>query len=154
MESRRFVDAKIKRSIADQAEQTDQRTLALWAADCADRALACFEAERPGDQRPRLAIEAARAWVRGEVSMAAARAAAFAAHHAAREAGHASASAAARAAGHAAATAHVAGHAAHSATYAAKAMAYAAGDAEAAKAKTEQERQWQLSRLLELGSNR
>ncbi|WP_308531437.1 putative immunity protein [uncultured Paenibacillus sp.] len=154
MESRKFVDAKIKRSIADQAEQSDQRTLALWAADCADRALACFEGERPEDLRPRLAIEAARAWVRGEVSMAAARAAAFAAHNAAREAGHASASAAARAAGHAAATAHVAGHAAHSATYAAKAMAYASGDAETARAKTELERQWQLRRLLELGGNR
>ncbi|WP_408635048.1 putative immunity protein, partial [Paenibacillus phocaensis] len=64
------------------------------------------------------------------------------------------ASAAARAAGHAAATAHVAGHAPHSATYAAKAMAHAAEDANAAKANTELERQWQLSRLLELGSNR
>ncbi|MCK8487699.1 hypothetical protein M0651_10985 [Paenibacillus sp. MBLB2552] len=149
MESRKFVDAKIKRSIADHAEQTDQRILALWAADCAERVLACFEAERPGDQRPRKAIEAARAWVRGDVSMAAARAAAFAAHNAAREAGHEAASAAARAAGHAAATAHVAEHAAHSATYAAKAMARAAGDADAAKAKTEMERQWQLRRLLD-----
>ncbi|MGP0583550.1 putative immunity protein [Paenibacillus timonensis] len=149
MESRKFIDAKIKRSIA---EQTDQRILALWAADCAERVLACFEAERSGDQRPRKAIEAARAWVRGEVSMAAARAAAFAAHNAAREAGHEAASAAARAAGHAAATAHVAEHAAHSATYAAKAMARAPGDADAAKAKTEMERQWQLRRLLELGA--
>ncbi|WP_232436471.1 putative immunity protein [Paenibacillus rubinfantis] len=115
MESRKFVDVKIKRTIADQAEQMSQRTLALWAADCAERVLACFEAERPEDLRPRLAIEAARAW-----------------------------------AGHAAATAHVAGHAAHSATYAAKAMAYAANDATASKARTEQERQWQLRRLLEL----
>lgn len=152
MESRKFVDAKIKRSIADHAERTDQRKLALWAADCAERALACFEAKRPGDLRPRRAIEAARNWVRGEVSMAAARAAAFAAHNAAREAGHASAGAAARAAGHAAATAHVAGHAAHSATYAAKALAHAAEDAESAKAKTELERHWQLRRLLELGA--
>jgi hypothetical protein len=46
----------------------------------------------------------------------------------------------------------VAGHAAHSATYAAKALAYAADNAVAAKAKTEQERQWQLRRLLELST--
>nr|WP_240908621.1 hypothetical protein [Paenibacillus timonensis] len=102
-----------------------------------------------GDLRPRKAIQAARAWVRGEVSMAAARAAAFAAHNAAREASHASASAAARAAGHAAATAHVAEHAPHSATYAAKALALAADDADTAKARTELERQWQLRRLLD-----
>ncbi|MCT2196460.1 Imm5 family immunity protein [Paenibacillus sp. p3-SID1389] len=152
MESRKFVDVKIKRAIADQAEQMDQRTLALWAAECAERVLPCFEAARPKDLRPRQAIEAARAWVRGEVSMAAARAAAVAAHNAAHDAGHASAGAAARAAGHAAATAHVAGHAAHSATYAAKAIAYAADNAEAAKARAEQERQWQLRRLLELGT--
>ncbi|MGG3452446.1 putative immunity protein [Paenibacillus rhizolycopersici] len=149
MKSRKFVDAKIKRSIADHAEQTDQRTLALWAAECAERVLTCFEAERPGDLRPRKAIQAARAWVRGEVSMAAARAAAFAAHNAAREASHASASAAARAAGHAASTAHVAEHAPHSATYAAKALALAADDADTAKARIELERQWQLRRLLD-----
>ncbi|WP_085279580.1 putative immunity protein [Paenibacillus barengoltzii] len=152
MESRKFVDVNIKRAIADQAERTDQRTLALWASECAERVLPCFEAARPEDLRPRQAIEAARAWVRGEVSMAAARAAAVAAHNAAHDAGHASVSAAARAAGHAAATAHVAGHAAHSATYAAKALAYAADNAVAAKAKTEQERQWQLRRLLELST--
>lgn len=33
---------------------------ALWAADCAERVLHLFEAARPGDNRPRLAIEAAR----------------------------------------------------------------------------------------------
>ncbi|WP_239483647.1 putative immunity protein [Paenibacillus rhizolycopersici] len=140
MKSRKFVDAKIKRSIADHAEQTDLRILALWAAECAERVLTCFEAERPGDLRPRQAIQAARAWVRGEVSMAAARAAAFAAHNAAREASHASASAA---------TAHVAEHAPHSATYAAKALALAADDADTAKTRIELERQWQLRRLLD-----
>ncbi|MGG6310410.1 putative immunity protein [Paenibacillus macerans] len=150
MEASKFVDAKIKRSIAERLDRLDQRTLVRWAADCAERVLPRFEADRPEDGRPRKAIEAGRAWVRGELTMAAARAAAFAAHAAAREAGHASARAAARAAGHAAATAHVAGHAVHGATYAAKAASHAGGAADAAKANTERERQWQLRRLLEI----
>lgn len=35
----------------------DQRTLAQWAADVGDHVLAHFEDERPGDERPRRAIE-------------------------------------------------------------------------------------------------
>jgi hypothetical protein len=101
----------------------DQRSLALWAADCAERVLPHFEKQHPRDERPRKAIEAARAWTRGEIRCGAARAAALAAHAAAREADDAAARAAARAAGHAAATAHVAGHAPHAAAYATKAAA-------------------------------
>ena len=51
------------------------RPLSLFAADCAERVLPIYEKEYPEDQRPRQAIEAARAFVRGEIS-AAARAAA------------------------------------------------------------------------------
>ncbi|HET7466213.1 MAG TPA: hypothetical protein VFL29_06085, partial [Candidatus Dormibacteraeota bacterium] len=54
----------------------DHRLLALWAADCAEHVLHHFEAERPDDDRPRRAIEQARAWVRGEVKMMQSRAAA------------------------------------------------------------------------------
>lgn len=97
------------------------QSLALQAADCAERVLPYFESLHPEDRRPRLAIEAGRAWVRGEITTAAARAAAFGAHAAARNAKDPSACAAARAAGHAAATAHVAGHARYAEAYAAKA---------------------------------
>jgi hypothetical protein len=99
------------------------RALAISAADCAERVLSHFETARPGDGRPRLAIEAARAWVRGELKMTDARRAAFAAHAAARATDCPSACAAARAAGHAAATAHVASHARHASAYALKALA-------------------------------
>ena len=58
----------------------------LIAADFAERVLPLFEAEYPDDDRPRKAIEAARAFVRGEITKeqldaawAAARAAAWAA---------------------------------------------------------------------------
>ena len=97
----------------------DHSSLALWAADCAWRVLPYFEGEHPGDDRPRRAIEAGRAWARGEIRVGEARAAA-------READGVAACAAARAAGHAAATAHMAAHARHAAGYAARAVAYAA----------------------------
>ena len=99
-------------------DKRDHRSLVLWATDCAERALPYFEETYPKDNRPRNAVEAGRAWVRGEIATGEARAAAFAAHAAARNADQAAVRAAARAAGHAAATAHVAGHAAHAASYA------------------------------------
>jgi len=102
-------------------EIADHQLLAVWACECAEHVLARFESVRPDDDRPRLAIEAGRAWVRGELRMTDARKAAFAAHAAAREAGSPEAVAAARAAGHAAATAHVASHSRHAADYAAAA---------------------------------
>ena len=120
----------------------DHRSLALWAADCAEHVLPYFEGDYPEDDRPRQAIEAGRAWARGEIRCGEARAAAVAAHAAARAAGEGAARAAARAAGHAAATAHMAGHARHAAAYALKAAtASAAGTASAT------ERDWQCRRL-------
>src|SRR3954452_15143531 len=61
----RFVTIRRGGSLTD----ADHRLLALWAAACAEHVLGLFEAARPGDPRPRQAIEQARAWVRGEVTM-------------------------------------------------------------------------------------
>src|SRR5918994_4174658 len=47
----------------------DHHLLAFWAADCAQHVLHFFEHVRPGDDRPRRAIELARAWARGEITM-------------------------------------------------------------------------------------
>ncbi len=109
-------------------DKRDHRSLVLWAADCAEHVLPYFEEKYPKDDRPRNAIEAGRAWARGEIAMSEARAAALAAH--------------------AAATAHVAGHAAHAATYAVSAArspdATVPTDSAAATAK---ERDWQYRRL-------
>lgn len=52
----------------------DHQLLALWAAACAEHVLHLFEESQPQDPRPRDAIEAARAWARGEMRMMAARA--------------------------------------------------------------------------------
>ena len=61
-------------------------------------------------RQSRDAVEIAKAWARGEVSVGDARKAALGAHAAARDVESNSASAAARAAGHAVATAHMADH--------------------------------------------
>jgi|SRR3954452_25591864 hypothetical protein len=122
-------------------DKQNHQSLVQWASDCAEHVLPLFEDEAdPQDTRPRAAVEAGRAWVRGEITMSAARAAAFAAHTAARDAESPAARAAARAAGHAAATAHVPEHARHAADYAATA-ADVAGDGAAS------ERDWQRARL-------
>ena len=152
MEKVKFVDTSINKSITELLSKQDHRTLVLWATDCAEHVLPYFEEKYPKDNRPRKAIEAGRAWVRGEIAMSEARTAAFAAHAAARDTNQAAACAAARAAGHAAATAHVAGHAVHAATYAAKAATYAA-DPNDADANTAKERNWQYQHLLDLGGN-
>ncbi|HEX6923905.1 MAG TPA: hypothetical protein VF167_00640 [Longimicrobiaceae bacterium] len=117
------------------------RMLAAWAADCAERVLSHFEAIGD-DDRPRRAIEVARAWGRGEVATGVAQAVAVAAHRAAREARDPAAAAAALAAGHAAATAHLGNHAPKAVHQALCAVAAAGGDAEA-------ERNWQRARLPE-----
>jgi hypothetical protein len=118
--------------------------LAWWAADCAARVLSLFEASRPADLRPRRAIEAARAWARGEIKCAAARAAAVAAHTAARDCTQPGGIAAARAAGHAAATAHMSAHARHAAAYSVKAVIAAGGDRRGAE-----ESGWQARQLAD-----
>jgi len=125
-------------------DEQDHKLLALWAADCAEHVLACFQEKHPQDDRPHNAIEAARAWARGEITISEARTAAMAAHAAARGAEDAAACAAARSAGHAAATAHVAAHTSAAAAYAVKAVNAAHGAASAAK-----EREWQHRRIPE-----
>lgn len=123
----------------------DHRLLAIWAADCAQHILHLFEQDKPGDDRPRRAIERARSWARGEITMTQARTAAFAAHAAAREATGA-AQEAARAAGHAAAVAHVAEHELGAAAYAIRAARAAAAEEEKEKA-GRLECRWQRAQL-------
>src|SRR5579863_1593985 len=65
----------------------DHRLLAQWAALCAEHVLPLFESARPDDSRPRQAIEQARAWARGHVTMTAARTSAGHAMAAARNLG-------------------------------------------------------------------
>lgn len=106
-------------------QDSDHHLLAIWAADCAQHVLHLFEEMQPNDERPRQAIEAARAWAQGTITMSQSRAAG----------GHAMAAArnlrgapryAAYAAGQAGVVAHVAAHELGAAAYAIKAVCEAA----------------------------
>ncbi|MEJ7756489.1 MAG: putative immunity protein [Nocardioidaceae bacterium] len=103
------------------------RTTTCWRSGrraCAEHVLPCFESVQPDDPRPRQAIEHARAWVNGAVTMMQARAAGGHAMGAARDLG--AARHAAYAAGQAGAVAHVAAHELGAAAYAIKAARAAA----------------------------
>jgi len=126
---------------------SDHHLLALWAADCAQHVLSLFEAVQPADDRPRRAIELARAWARGEVTMTEARTAAGHANAAARDLGGA-ARYAAYAAAQAAAVAHVAAHELGAAAYAIKAARAAASPGESESA-GRRECLWQRAQLPE-----
>ena len=119
----------------------DHHLLALWAADCAEHVLPLFEEERPDDDRPRQAIEAARAWARGEMRMMEARAAGGHAMAAARDLKGA-ARFSAFAAGQAGVVAHVATHDLGAAAYAIKAVRAAEGESAGLR-----ERDWQREQL-------
>lgn len=107
--------------------EADRRVVAVWAADCAERVLGLFEAEAPGDSRPREAIARLRAFARGELGVGEARRR-FMAHAAARKVSAPAAVAAARAAGQAASIPHMGAHALGAAAYAAKAAGLSAPD--------------------------
>lgn len=119
--------------------------LALWAAECAEHVLGLFEAERPDDPRPRDALAAVRAWVRGELPMMRTRAAGGHAMGAARDL-RGAARFAAYAAGQAAVVAHVPEHDLGAAAYAIKA-AVAAAPAGRGESFRTRERDWQRDRL-------
>jgi hypothetical protein len=132
-------------------QATDQKILAVWAIDCAERVLPYFEQQFPDDQRPRYAIEMLQAWIEtGIFKMAVIRKASLDAHAAARDVGaDTPARSAARAAGQAVATAHVPRHAYGPAVYAQQAI-YRATDRNEAEAAAASERDWQYQRLLQL----
>ena len=116
-------------------QDTEHHLLAIWAADCAQHVLHWFEEMRPEDDRPRRAVELARAWARGEITMTEAHNFAFAANAAAREVSGA-ARQAALAAGQAVAVAHVAAHELGAAAYAIRAAREAAPDDQAEKSRS------------------
>lgn len=126
-------------------QDAEHHLLAIWAANCAEHVLPLFEAERPDDERPRHAIEMARAWARGEVTMTEARTAAGHANAAARDLQGAPRHAA-HAAGQAAAVAHVAAHELGAAAYAIKAAQAAVPKVESDEA-GRRECAWQRAQL-------
>jgi thymidine phosphorylase len=139
----RFVTIRRGGTLTD----SDHQLLALWAASCAEHVLGLFEAAQPGDTRPRKAIEHARAWVRGEITMSEARAAGGHAMGAARDL-RGAARHAAFAAGQAGVVAHVGAHELGAAAYAIKAARACAPEDEGDSA-GRRECQWQRDQLPE-----
>jgi hypothetical protein len=137
----RFVTIRRGGTLTD----SDHYCLALWAASCAEHVLDLFALAKPSDSRPRHAIEQARAWARGEITMTQARTAAGHAMGAARDL-HGAARHAAYAAGQAAAVAHVAAHELGAAAYAIKAARAAAPDGDSERA-GRRECRWQRDQL-------
>lgn len=126
--------------------ESDRRVVALWAADCAERVLPLFEAEVPGDGRPRDGIERARAFGRGDLDAAGEIRRRFEAGRAAKSATGAAAIAAARSAGQASGVAHMGAHALGAAAYAVKAAGLAAADGAGAR---RAEVTWQITHMDE-----
>ncbi|MFC7502137.1 putative immunity protein [Nocardioides sp. GCM10030258] len=123
----------------------DHRRLTVWAAACAEHVVGLFESEVPDDLRPREAIEAARAWTRGDLLMMRARAIGGHANGAARPLVGA-ARFAAYSAGQAACVPHVAEHGLGAAAYAIKAVRASSAPDDAAAA-GRAERDWQRAQL-------
>ena len=151
------------KSVAEQArlirkvEIWNDKTLRLFAADCAEHVLGIYERVCPKDDRPRKAIQAARDFANGLIDRNAAHAAANAAYSAANAAYSASYAASYTAS---CAASYVASYAAYAASYAAYAADYSAYSAasyyadpaasyyaDPADASYAAEKEWQFKRL-------
>ena len=124
--------------------EADRRLVAAWAADCAERVLGLFEAEAPGDDRPRALIARTRAFARGELNIAGEIRRRFVGGVGAGEVTAPAAAAAARAAGQAVAVCHMGAHALGAAAFAVKAAGLADPDRPEA---VEDEIRWQLDHM-------
>ena len=124
--------------------EAERRCVAAWAADCAERVLAVFEAAAPDDDRPRLLIPRTRAFARGELNTATEIRRRFVGGPPEGELKSPAAAAAARAAGQAVAVCHMGAHALGAAAYAVKAAGLAKPDRPAA---ANEEIRWQLDHM-------
>lgn len=135
------------------------RVVARYAAESAQQVLPLFEGASPGDPRPRMAIEAAWAFVDGAARSHMQRTAALAAHRAAKSTPVEAAQHAAMAAGDAAAAAYLhplaqatqVGHILRAAANAARAVEVrAAGDPDVGAASIEEARQRATPTLIDV----
>ena len=142
-------------TLTELVQNTDQKTLAVWAIACVERVLPFYQEQYPHDECLNQALITLKEWIEtGEFHMSIIRGASLAAHAAAREAdGNSPAQSTARAAGQAVATAHVPAHALGAALYAQQAVHRAASNEEAAN-EVERERNWQYQTLLRLKETR
>ena len=132
-------DSACLQPIKKLVEKQKRRVLVKWAIECAEDILPIFENKFPKDNRPREALEAAKAWASGKIKIPVAKKAAHAAHNAATEAGddNPAARAAARTMGHVIGTIHVETHAMGVVMYGITAFVYANNQENTEKVVTE-----------------
>ena len=116
----------------------EKKALVVWAANCAEHVLPYFEKKYSRDNRPRKAIEIARAWTKRKIKLHQIRKISLASHAAARKAKNLSSIAAARSAGQAVAACHAALHSLVAASYALKSVGIE---------NRSKERKWQYKKL-------
>ncbi len=121
-------ESQCLRSLLPMLAHSSHRALVLWALDCAQTALTAFEAERPDEPRPRIALEKCKAWSSGEIKMPEAKRAILAAHAAAKEESDHRLASLAHAVGQAGSTVHVGTHAPGLVFYELTAVALGAGE--------------------------
>lgn len=122
----------------------DRRTIARWAAACAERVLPLFDADAAAVEQVHDAVARTRAYSRGESTAAEEIAKRMIAVKAAGRATTPAGAAAARSAAQASGVAHLAAHALGAAAYAVKAVSLANPDRPEAE---QEEIRWQLEHL-------
>lgn len=100
----------------------DRQELIGWTVACVERLVPLFAADRPEDSRLVNALDGARQFAVGQLSVGPMRKLAFSCHTAARETSSATAAAVARACGQAVSVAHMAGHSREVERYTRKAL--------------------------------
>ena len=104
-------DSPFLRGLQRTVEGLDHRTLVLWALDLAEETVTALEACHPAEERPRAALQAARAWAAGEIKMRLAQRCILDCHGLAKELNDKAEIAACHAVGQACSVVHTAGHA-------------------------------------------
>jgi len=119
-------DAPCIQALMKLIETQSKTTLVVWAVDYSEKMLLpLWTKDHPVDLRPQRALDAARAWLAGDMKLPQAKAAILGCHAAAREAeGDPVGQAAARAIGQSASTIHSARHCVGLPLYGALAVAY------------------------------
>lgn len=124
--------------------EADRRLVAAWAADCVERTLGLFEAEAPGDGRPRALVARTRAYALGELNTADEIRRRFVGGIGPGDVKTPAAVAAAHAAGQAVAVCHMGAHALGAAAYAVMAVGLAHPDQHEP---VDDEIRWQLGHM-------
>ncbi len=143
-------DAPYIQSLVKLIETQSKETLALWAADYAQKTMIpLWTKHSPEDLRPLNALSAAKQWLAGEIKLPQAKVAILECHAAARDAEDApAAQAAARAIGQSASTIHSARHCIGLPLYGAMAVAYDTLGADASWAELEKCAAQECGRML------